>query len=161
MANLVSPPTEKIINTNPRSVCRIKHGLSRYKIFHAHRDMMRRCYDPSVYSYSSYGGRGITVCQRWNDILLFCEDIGHPPSKNHSLDRIDNDGNYEPGNCRWATTKAQHRNTSRNRILEFSGIKMPLCDWAERIGLTQGTLKLRLDRGWSVERALTEPRNAK
>lgn len=86
------------------------HGQSRTPEFRAWWDMRQRCLNPNVASYANYGGRGIRVCDRWNDFSAFRADMGCRPSPAHSLDRIDNDGNYEPGNCRWATRSEQQRN---------------------------------------------------
>lgn len=95
-----------------------KHGhagkhvkTSEYNIWRA---MRARCANPKNPDYKSYGGRGISVCERWQDFSIFLSDMGERPSKNHSLDRIDNDGNYEPGNVRWATIQEQASNTSRS-----------------------------------------------
>lgn len=85
-----------------------KHGLSQTITYSSWSAMRGRCYDPSNASYASYGGRGITVCARWHDFLNFLADMGERPSKDHSIDRRDPDGNYEPGNCRWATRAEQN-----------------------------------------------------
>lgn len=105
-----------------------------------------------------YAGRGITMCERWNDFSAFLADMGHRPSPQHSIDRINNDGNYEPGNCRWATWSQQLRNTSRSVSLTFRGETRPLLEWAERYGLTEKMLRSRIDHGWDIERALTSKR---
>ncbi len=121
--------------------------------------MRSRCHIPTDTGYHNYGGRGITVCDEWREsFAAFFEDMGERPSSEHSIDRIDNDGNYEPGNCRWATTKEQARNTRRSRMLTLNGKTMCVTDWAKEIGLTPSALLYRLRLGWSVERVLTEPR---
>ena len=122
-------------------------------------DKMRaRCTDKKHPSFANYGGRGISVCQRWLDSpRAFVADMGERPSKRHTLDRIDNDGNYEPSNCRWSTWEEQHRNRRNNRILEHGGESMCLTDWAAKTGITATTLDKRLRLGWGVSRALTEP----
>lgn len=128
-------------------------GTPEYKIWVG---MKKRCYNPSDSSYSHYGGRGITVCERWrNDFVAFLEDMG-TRTKGLTLERKNNNGNYEPGNCRWATRKEQTRNARHNIVLEFNGIKQCLAAWAEEMGQRRTTVQSRLDRGWSVERALTE-----
>lgn len=118
--------------------------------------MRTRCTNPKFVDWAIYGGRGIKVCERWNSFAMFFADMGQKPSPKHSLDRKDSDGNYEPTNCRWATPKEQANNWGhRNRKITYSGITLPLSEWALRIGLTRESLRDRLDSGWSVERALT------
>jgi hypothetical protein len=98
--------------------------------------MVGRCTNPRAGMWVRYGGRGIKVCARWADYAAFLEDMGRRPSPKHSIDRIDNDGNYEPSNCRWATPKEQARNTARNFIVEADGERLPLVVHLERRGLT-------------------------
>ena len=114
------------------------------------RHMIQRCA-----SHPAYQGRGITVCERWRTYANFLADMGPRPSLDHSLDRVDNDGNYEPSNCRWASAKEQQRNTRSNRLLTFNGQTKCLMDWALSLGVKFNTLHERLRRGWSVERTLT------
>ena len=121
--------------------------------------MRKRCRGPHP-SFSLYGGRGITVCARWESFENFLADMGPRPSPKHSIDRIDSDGNYEPDNCRWATRAEQSRNTRRNVFLTFGGQTMCLEDWASRIGMRPHVLGSRIQRGWSIERALTTPAGA-
>ena len=105
--------------------------------FHTWRAMRRRCQDPNDRDYQDYGGRGISVCDRWSSYENFIADMGRKPSKWHSIDRYpDNDGNYEPGNCRWATASQQRRNTRINRkILRSDGILFgSIAEAAEAIG---------------------------
>lgn len=132
-----------------------KHG-SLYGIWVG---LICRCYGKHA-SFPKYGGRGITICDRWRfDFLAFRADMGpRPPGT--SLDRRDNSGPYSPENCRWATRAEQSRNTSRNVWLEFNGERLCLSDWAARIGLPAGSLKKRLKLGWSLSDALTKPRTA-
>lgn len=100
-----------------------------------------------------YAGR-IKVCERWSDFLAFLEDVGLRPSPAHSLDRVNPFGNYELGNCRWATDKEQARNRTNSRFVEFNGERRTLAEWAEMSGVKYCTLRQRLDRGWSAERAI-------
>jgi hypothetical protein len=118
--------------------------------------MISRCRRPSDPSYINYGAKGITVCDRWrHSFTAFLADMGERPA-GMSLDRRDNSGDYEPGNCRWATRAEQSRNTSRNIWITF-GETMCLEDWARRLGLHPETLRNRIRRGWPIVRALTEP----
>lgn len=119
--------------------------------------MINRVENPNNTSFDQYGGRGIKVCKRWRDSFsAFAEDMGDRP-KGMSIDRIDNGGDYIPGNCRWATPKQQGRNTRRNNLLEFRGEVRCLSEWSERLGGERGLVGKRLKKGWSVERAITEP----
>jgi hypothetical protein len=120
--------------------------------------MLTRCRNPNHPYFRVYGGRGITVCARWHDFKLFLEDMG-PRPPGHSIDRIDNDGNYEPGNCRWATPLQQSRNSSWNRMVTYNGETKCAAEWAEALNLPYKTLTARLRAGWSAERALLEPVN--
>jgi len=132
-------------------------GASRpeYKIWGG---IKKRCLNPASPAYKNYGGRGIKICDRWlHDFAAFLADMGPRPSPSHSIDRIDNNGDYCPENCRWATDGEQSRNTRVNRIVEFGGKSMPACDWDKELGFTPGTVKNRLHRGWTVERILTTP----
>ena len=107
--------------------------------------------------YADYGGRGIMVCDRWRTSFeAFYADMGPRPSPQHSLDRIDNDGNYEPGNCRWATRKEQQRNRRQCHIIEAFGDRCTVTEWAERMGVDPRILFYRIKR-MSIEDALTRP----
>lgn len=118
--------------------------------------MLTRCSNPNNKDWLLYGGRGITVCDRWHDFTAFFTDMGERPTPRHSIDRKDGDGNYEPDNCRWATPKEQARNwKSRNRLLTFNGETHPLSEWAERFNLKDRIIRDRLETGWSVESSLT------
>ncbi len=116
--------------------------------------MKSRCTNPKVPSYKHYGGRGIKVCARWlNSFESFLEDMG-PRPKGLSIDRIDTDGNYEPGNCEWTTQKRQQRNRRDNIYLTLDGVTRLLAEWAEDLGLRAGVLRSRVCEGWSDERTL-------
>lgn len=119
--------------------------------------MLDRCTVPSATHYDRYGGRGITVHPSLKTIEGFLAEIGPRPSRHHSIERIDNDGNYEPGNIRWATAKEQNRNQSSNQLLTFANRTQCKAAWAEEYGIKYTTFDERLRRGWSVERALTQP----
>jgi hypothetical protein len=121
--------------------------------------MKQRCYNTNCAEYENYGGRGIGVFQEWRDSFeAFIRDVGRRPSPEHSLDRYpDNDGNYEPGNVRWATIAEQQRNKRNNVMLTFNNETRCAADWADHLGMKRHTLDGRLKDGWSVERALTTP----
>lgn len=116
--------------------------------------MNSRCFNPAYALYHRYGGRGITVCDRWRDYANFLEDMGEAPI-GKSLDRYPNkDGNYEPGNCRWATDTEQGRNRSITLNLTLNGVTKTVKEWADERGLNYKALWSRLNRGLSVEEAL-------
>jgi hypothetical protein len=119
--------------------------------------MIQRCTNPNSHKYASYGGRGITVCEEWRKFENFWRDMGPRPSKQHSINRIDNDGPYCKSNCEWATLKTQCRNRRSNRIIECDGVKRTLTEWSEITGLKRETIAARLRRGCEPKQALTEP----
>lgn len=121
--------------------------------------MNRRCHCPTNHAFKDYGGRGIHVADEWRGpegYARFLAHVGRKPSPKHSIDRIDNDRGYEPGNVRWATMAEQQSNRRSTRKITFRGETMPLKDWAARIGINGASLAERIDR-WGVERALTAP----
>lgn len=122
--------------------------------------MIGRCRNKRQREFNSYGARGITVCDRWQGpegFANFFADMGPRPSEGHSIDRINNDGNYEPGNCRWATRTEQNNNSRHNRRFTIRGETLTLREWSKRNGICEGTISNRLKRGWSPERAVTTP----
>lgn len=109
--------------------------------------------------HGTYVEKGIIVCDRWNNSFEnFLSDIGEAPTKKHTVDRINNKGNYEPGNCRWATRSEQNRNLDSNRIITFNGKTMCVAAWAELLGVHQNLLYNRLSAGWSNEKTLSTPK---
>lgn len=130
------------------------HSMTGTKEFHAWDAMLQRCYNPKHPSYHHYGGRGIKVCKRWTSFECFYEDMGTAPSKLHSIERINNAGNYELSNCIWADKKTQSNNTRRNKLLTYNGRTQTIAQWAEELNIKYDTLYARISRGWSVERAL-------
>lgn len=148
---------------NPTTSRKIQHGHSPHRTksaeYRSWTSMNTRCSNPNVGSWKNYGGRGIQVCDRWRDFSMFLSDMGLR-SEGTSLDRINNDGNYEPGNCRWATTPEQRMNTSRSRILRHGGKAMALTMWSRITGLSARLISSRLDRGWSIDSALTTPKHS-
>ena len=134
------------------------HGLTGSKVYRAWEHIKTRCYNPNYHATDKYQGRGIEVCERWlNSFEAFYSDMGDPPTPKHMLERIDNDGSYSPDNCRWATRKEQMRNRSNTVRLTYGGTTKPLIEWAEQFGLPVTTLRARIRRNWSIERALTTP----
>lgn len=130
------------------------HGMKRRTEYFIWSTMKQRCLNPKSNGYARYGGRGINICDRWRDSFeAFYEDMGPRPSNRHSIDRIDNDGGYEPSNCRWSEIEQQVRNRRSTRWVQFRGATMCLADVAELVGMNAGTLRARLQRGWSLERA--------
>lgn len=140
-----------------------KHGFSYTPEYRAWQMMRLRCLDPKHRAYPNYGGRGITVCDRWKDSPAnFIADMGPKPSADHELDRFpDNNGNYEPGNCRWATRKQNSRNRRSNRLVSYRGEQLTLAEWCEMLNMPADTVAHRLDAGWSAELALETPVRAK
>lgn len=105
-----------------------------------------------------YGGRGISVCEEWkNSFMAFYSRIGERPSSKHQLDRIDNNGNYEPGNVRWATRKEQSSNRRTNIVITYNGETMILKDWSEKLNMSYGVLRKRIRKGWDVHTAFNTP----
>lgn len=132
----------------------IRHGGYGCGAYLSWGNMLARCRNQNCPSYPIYGGRGITVCERWHSFENFWNDMGDRP-KGKTLDRIDNDGNYEPGNVRWAARYEQSRNTRRNRIFSINGRSQCLMDWALESGLDYETLRSRLAAGLTLEFALS------
>ena len=132
-----------------------KHNHTGTYVYRIWKGMKERCYNTKRDNYTYYGGRGIKVCDKWlNSFENFLSDMGFPPSNNHSIDRIDVNGNYCPENCRWATNKVQFRNRRNCRQIYHNGSVKCLSDWSEIYGIKVHTLMARLNRGWSMERAL-------
>jgi hypothetical protein len=120
--------------------------------------MWRRCTQPHRKCYPKYGGRGISVCKEWSDLGSFIDwAINNGYRSDLTLDRSDNDGNYEPGNCRWVTVKTQDRNRSNNVKITYNGATHCLSEWAEIAGITPPALWMRINRhGWSFEKAISQ-----
>lgn len=135
-----------------------KHGCKGTRVYKSHDSMKQRCLNPDHKSYPKYGGRGITICERWLKFEAFLEDMGHPPEK-HSLDRIEVDGNYEPSNCRWADAYTQQRNKRDNHLLTAFGETKCAIAWLEdpRCRCNRASLYKRIQNKWNDIDAITTP----
>jgi hypothetical protein len=138
------------------------HGYSRKSVkrapeYSAWMDMRGRCTAPSHKAYPAYGGRGITICERWSDFRNFIADMGPRPSTRESLDRINVNGPYSPDNCRWATRDTQNNNRRNTRRLTWRGETLSIAQWQRKLGYGKGVIKTRLRLKWSLERIFTEP----
>jgi len=140
-------------------MAKTQHGGRHTPEYAAWTRMKRRCYNPKQDHYDRYGGRGIAVCARWlNSFENFLADMGPRPSPKHSIERKDNDRDYEPANCVWATLTEQTRNRCTNKLLTYKGRTQCLAAWAEEIGIGRSTLDRRIRHyKWPIERALTTP----
>lgn len=139
-----------------------KHGHcgwnNKSKTYRAWRSMIGRCYNQNNNRYGLYGGRGISVCERWrNSFENFLSDMGEPPTEKHSLDRKNTDGNYEKSNCQWSDPFTQANNKRRNVFIEYNGLKMTVSQSERYYKFKPGVIKRRLYSGWSVEKAITTP----
>lgn len=135
-----------------------KHGLVGTSEYRSWSAMKQRCSDPLQHEWHRYGGRGITVCAEWReDFEAFLAHVGLRPSPEHSIDRIDNDKGYEPGNVRWATRIEQRRNSSQIHILTARGESKSMIEWSESVGIRYGTLCTRIRKGWNTETAIFSP----
>lgn len=136
------------------------HGMSKTPIYKLWHSMKTRCTDPKSHRFSRYGARGIKLCKRWMKFDNFYADMGEmPPGK--SIDRIDNDGDYEPSNCRWADSRTQSRNKLSNKIVTINDEKVCISDAAKMFEINFSTVRGRLRRGWSTADALQTPINQK
>ena len=134
-----------------------KHGMSRTKVYAIWEGMKARCLNPSSSYWHRYGGRGIKVCDRWMSFENFFADMGNPPTNEHSLGRIDNDGNYEPDNVRWETLEQQNNNKVLSHKVTIDGVTKTLTQWAQENGLKPSTVMSRVSYGWDDIDAVTVP----
>ncbi len=134
------------------------HGGTGTRLHNIWLSMRERCHRENHSYYGDYGGRGITICDEWDDFTKFRDwAIANGYADNLTIDRIDSNGNYEPLNCRWATMKEQQNNRRSNRIVYYKGLKYTLTELSEKAGINKTTLKERLNNGWSVEDAVNRP----
>lgn len=133
------------------------HGMDGTTTYKAWASMKQRCLNPKHEFFNHYGGRGIQVCDSWLESFKnFFADMGECP-EGLTLDRIENDGNYEPANCRWATRFQQNSNRRNATLLTMDGETMCVSEWSRKTGIHQDTIRWRISRGWTVEDALTIP----
>lgn len=146
------------LNKESASAIHTTHGLSKSLEFNSWVSMLTRCNRKKDATYKNYGGRGITYCERWKKFENFFEDMGKRPTPQHSLDRIDNNGNYCKENCRWATIKEQANNMRTNHAITYMGETMNISQWGEKLNFPPKLIGSRLYSGWSIEKALTTPK---
>jgi hypothetical protein len=140
-----------------RTCARTKHGAfdsPEYAVWEA---MKQRCLNPKCKTYQHYGGRGIQVCERWRKFENFIADMGRRPSSEYTLDRENNNGNYEPGNCRWVTMQIQGSNRRVNHLITIDGKTATLTDWASKYNIDPRIIFGRIRSGWHPEQAVTTP----
>jgi hypothetical protein len=133
------------------------HGLHSRAEYEVWKSLRQRCFNPHKANFRDYGGRGIKVCERWESFSNFLADMGPPPTPAHSIDRVNNDGDYEPANCRWATIAEQCNNTRANVVFESGGKRMTMSQWARASGIGLTTIHGRLRRGWPGAQAVSVP----
>ena len=136
----------------------LKHGMYGTRVYKIWSGMKDRCTNPNCPEYHAYGGRGISVCEEWNDAATFILwAIGNGYRDHLSIDRIDNDKGYSPENCRWATRGVQANNKSNNRLITIDGVTRTAAQWEDLMGLRRNIVHNRLHRGWSPECAVLVP----
>lgn len=143
-----------------RNAGKFVHGLNGNEFYHTWYAMMQRCYNPTHHNYKNYGARGICVCEEWHSLenfIKWAESTVGRKQYGLTVDRIDNNGNYCPQNCKWSTFQEQRRNSRQNRFIEYNGETKCLTEWAQEIGISKETLGGRLKAGWSIDKALTTP----
>lgn len=137
-------------------MAKVKHDMSRTRLYHIWNSMKQRCSNPNAISYKYYGAKGVSVCEGWQEFQPFCEwAISNGYADDLTIDRIDSCGDYCPTNCRWATNKEQQNNTSYNRLYTYNGETHNIMQWAQIMSISANMLYKRLLRGWDIEKALT------
>lgn len=137
-----------------------RHGMTETRLYRIWCSMKVRCYSKTNPRYKEWGGRGITMCAEWKDSFLafYKWSVENGYNDELTIDRIDNNGNYEPSNCRWATLKEQANNTRRNHFITFNGETHTISEWSERLGIGRGVIKDRIEKlHWTPEQALSIP----
>jgi len=134
-----------------------KHGMTNTRIFKIWVGVRKRCTNPKCESYKHYGGRGIKISDKWNNFIDFYNDMKEGYADDLSLDRIDTNGNYEPGNCRWVTQKMQNRNRRNNYIITYNNENKTLSEWSEISKVPYHAIKYRIKNGWDIGKAIFTP----
>ncbi len=139
----------------------IKHGLCKHPLYKKWEGIKQRCFNPNHENYKHYGGRGITICERWLTFENFYNDLigGYVPEL--TIERVENDGNYELSNIRWATKLEQQRNKRSNRFFYCNGMSKTITEFSEMTGVNAGTIASRIDSGWDIEDAIYLPARSK
>lgn len=132
----------------------LRNGRTHNALYITWGHMLQRCLNSASPAYKHYGGRGITVCERWKSSDNFITDMSPKPGPEYTLDRIDNNGNYEPGNCKWATRTEQNNNRRNNIKLSINGIHHTVLEWSVISGVSEKSIYQRLRRGWTAERVI-------
>lgn len=133
-----------------------KHGMTKTDTYRVWRKLFERCYNPKDKAYAYYGGRGISICERWYEFINFLSDMGLRP-KRMQIDRINNNGNYEPSNCRWATSRQNNNNRRDNLKIEYQGESHTIREWSDKTGIKYNVIHLRLYRRWPIDSIFTKP----
>ncbi len=159
-----SVPSTSLISGNSKScgcgriLAITTHGQTKTALYRLWHGIVERCENRRAHHYKDYGGRGIKICRRWRvSFMAFKGDMGPRPSLKHSVDRIRNNGNYTPDNCRWATKLVQANNTRGNRFITFNGETLTLTQWSRRFGINPITLHGRLKFNWPLSEAFSKP----
>ena len=139
----------------PKPPNKNRHGKTGTRVYRIWANMLQRCENPNTEKFTQYGERGILVCEEWHDFKAFLGDMGEPPD-GMTIDRIDTNGNYEKSNCRWATLRVQANNKTNNRVITFNGKTMTTAQWARETEIPFTTIRMRLHRGWSIQKTLTQ-----
>lgn len=135
-----------------------KHSLCKTKGYWIFVSMKERCYNPNSQYYYLYGERGIKICEHWlESVANFYQDMGPKPGPEYSIDRIDNNGDYSPENCRWATSLEQGANKRNNVFLEFNNKRMTIAQWSRELNISKSVIRTRLKYGWTAEEIFTTP----
>ena len=134
-----------------------RHGMAETSEYTSWQGMKNRCFNPNYHRYSDWGGRGITVCDRWLNFENFLADMGTKPSPKHSLDRIDNNADYSPKNCKWSTKAEQDNNKRNNHLITIDDVTLTIAQWAEKMGISHQVIYSRLKSGWSEFAAVMTP----
>ena len=147
---------ETAANNLPKHKC-ITHNMSKTKFYDVWNSMIMRCTNPNSKSYKRYGERGIKVCERWRTFQNFYDDMFEDYKDGLSIDRINNDGNYEPSNCKWRSKKQQANNTRGNHLLTYKNKEYTLMEASEKFKVPYSALKRRIYKGWSIDKAIETP----